>query len=123
MVKASVESSATAIAASPPAKLGGLARCDLKPQQDDGEAQHEAQREGDALARDGRRADGIVQDDAEKNRQDHRAERRDAGNEPQHERDTGDGRRQDDARRQRRQAREASGGDDCGVETGHETNS
>jgi hypothetical protein len=47
------------------AERGGLPSRDLKPEQDDREAQHGAQRKGDALARDERRSDGIMQDDAE----------------------------------------------------------
>ena len=69
------------------------------------------------------RADGIVQDDAEQNRQDHRAERGDAGDEPQRESDAGQDRRQGETRRQSGKATEARGSGNCSVETDHGTNS
>jgi hypothetical protein len=100
-----------------------LARRDLQPEQDDGEAEDGAQRKGDALARGDRRADGIVQNHAEENRQDHRTERGDAGDEPQRERDAGDDRRQGETRRQGGQVPEACRGGNFRVETDHGANS
>jgi hypothetical protein len=64
-----------------------------------------------------------VQDDPEKNRQDHRAERGDARHEPQRESDAGDGRRQGEAWRQGKETEKVGGLGDAHVETGHETNS
>src|SRR6185312_17218756 len=67
------------------ADLGDLRRGQLQAEQDDGEAQHAPEREGDARFGGGRRADNVVERHAEQDRQDQRAEDRNAGNPAQRE--------------------------------------
>ena len=105
------------------AEVGGLTGGDLQTEQDDREAQQPAQRKFGAVPGRCWGADEILHDDADEDREDHRAERRDAGKEPQSKGESGDAATQSEPGREIGELDQGGGKGDLSLEIGHGTNS